>query len=110
MLVLQIKPENRGETFSSSFSEAVTILRYVNLTKASQEKDCNSFPQGTQMWRLLTEQLTRAGACQGEHHFRALSLSSQASGLFCTPPPLATRTHQGRDSHGADPAEPTALA
>lgn len=65
MLVLQIKPENRGETFSSSFSEAVTIL-VRKLDKGIPGESYSSFPSGTQMWRLLTEQLTRAGM-SGEH-------------------------------------------
>ena len=104
MLVLQIKPENRGETFSSSFSEAVTIL-VRKLDKGIPGESYSSFPSGTQMWRLLTEQLTRAGV-SGEHPPQGPALlSSQAGGLFCTLHPLP-RTHQGRDSHGADPAEP----
>ena len=84
MLILQIKPENRGETFSSSFSEAVTIL-VRKLDKGIPGESYSSFPSGTQMWRLLTEQLTRAGV-SGEHPPQgpASAYQSRWNSYFCS--------------------------
>lgn len=48
MLVLQIKPENRGEIFSNSFSEAVIILVYKP-DKGIPGESYSSLPSGTQM-------------------------------------------------------------
>lgn len=46
MLVLQIKPENRGETFPNSFSEAVIIL-VRKADKGIPGKSYSSLPSGT---------------------------------------------------------------
>lgn len=70
---------------------------YVNLTKASQERKLQLIPSGTQMQRLLTEQLTRAGV--SEHPPPGPCSLEQSGPVGCSAPSTPCRTHTRAETH-----------